>query len=66
MLVADFGSAGRDLCKRTFGTRRARLRKEFAAVRADLLELDTRSDCAGELAGFFRHRLRRTADETGG
>jgi uncharacterized protein (DUF58 family) len=65
-MVADFGFTGRDICKRTFDVRRARLRKEFAAVRADLLELDTRSDCAEELAGFFRHRLRRTADETGG
>lgn len=66
MLVADFGRAGRDVCKRTFDARRTRLRKEFAAVRADFLELDTRSDCAEELARFFRHRLRRTADETGG
>ena len=65
-LVADFGFTGRDLCKRTFDARRARLREEFAAVRADLLELDTCSDCAEELARFFRHRLRRTADETGG
>jgi uncharacterized protein (DUF58 family) len=66
VLVADFGLAGRDVCKRTFDTRRARLRKEFAAVRADFLELDTSSDCADELARFFRHRLSRTADETGG
>ncbi len=65
-LVADFGTTGRDICKRTFDARRTRLREEFAAVRADLLELDTRSDCAEELARFFRHRLRRTADETGG
>ncbi len=71
-LVADFGCsgkrgfAGRDICKRTFDARRTRLREEFAAVRADLLELDTCSDCAEELARFFRHRLRRTADETGG
>jgi uncharacterized protein (DUF58 family) len=65
-LVADFGLAGRDVCKHTFDARRVRLRKEFAAVRADFLELDTRSDCAEELARFFRHRLRRTADETGG
>jgi uncharacterized protein (DUF58 family) len=65
-LVADFGFTGRDICKRTFDARRARLREEFAAVRADLLELDTSSDCAEELARFFRHRLRRTADETGG
>jgi uncharacterized protein (DUF58 family) len=65
-LVADFGFTGRDICKRTFDARRARLREEFAAVRADLLEHDTESDCAEELARFFRHRLRRTADETGG
>ena len=65
-LVADFGLAGRDVCKNVFDGRRSRLREEFAAVRADLLELDTRSDCAEELARFFRHRLRRTADETGG
>ena len=65
-LVVDFGATGRDICKRTFDARRVRLREEFAAVRADLLELDTCSDCAEELARFFRHRLRRTADETGG
>ncbi len=66
VLVADFGSSGRDVCKRTFDARRSRLREEFAAVRADFLEVDTHSDCAEELARFFRHRLRRTADETGG
>ncbi len=65
-LVADFGVTGRDICKRTFDARRARLREEFASVRSDLLELDTESNCAEELARFFRHRLRRTADETGG
>ncbi len=65
-LVADFGFAGRDVCKLAFDARRTRLRKEFAAVRADLLELDTQSDCAEELSRFFRRRLRRTADETGG
>jgi uncharacterized protein (DUF58 family) len=65
-LVADFGSTGRDICRRTFDARRGRLREEFAAVGADLMELDTSSDCAEELAQFFRHRLRRTADETGG
>lgn len=66
VLVADFGVAGREMCKHTFEARRARLRNEFVAVQADFLELDTCSDCAEELAGFFRHRLRRTADETGG
>ena len=65
-LVADFGLAGRDACRTVFDARRNRLRDEFAAVRADFLELDTHCDCAEELALFFRHRLRRTADETGG
>ena len=65
-LVVDFGTTGRAICRRTFDARRACLREEFAAVRADLLELDTCSNCAEELGRFFRHRLRRTADETGG
>ncbi len=65
-LVVDLGSTGRDACQRAFAARRARLRDEFAAVRADFLELDTHSDCAEELTRFFRRRRRRTADETGG
>jgi uncharacterized protein (DUF58 family) len=65
-LTTDFGSVGSEACRQAFDTRRSRLRSEFAAVGADLLELDTRSDCAEELARFFRQRLRRMADETGG
>lgn len=64
--IADLGRAGRDACKSAFAVRRARLREEFLALRADFLELDTRSNCAEELARFFRCRLRRNADETGG
>jgi uncharacterized protein (DUF58 family) len=65
-LVADLGTAGRNACRSAFDMRRDRLREEFAAVRADFLELQTHSDCAEELTRFFRHRLRRTTDETGG
>lgn len=65
-LVADLGPTGREACRDAFGARRAHLRKEFGAVGADFLEIDTRSDCAEELARFFRRRLRRAADETGG
>lgn len=64
--IADLGPAGRNACRDAFRDRRARLREEFGAVRSELLEIDTRSDCAEELARFFRRRLRRTADETGG
>jgi uncharacterized protein (DUF58 family) len=66
VMVADLGLAGSEACRDAFDLRRNHLREAFATVRADLLEVDTRSDCAEELAGFFRHRLRRTADETGG
>ncbi len=65
-LVADLGLSGRDACKSAFMARRTGLRQDFAAVRADFLELDTNCDCAEELARFFRRRIRRTADETGG
>jgi uncharacterized protein (DUF58 family) len=65
-LVADLGTAGRNACRSAFDIRRARLREEFAVVRADFVELSTHSNCAEELARFFRYRLRRTADETGG
>ena len=65
-LIADLGLAGREACKSEFRVRRADVRKQFASGGADFLELDTHSDCAGELARFFRQRLRRTADETGG
>jgi uncharacterized protein (DUF58 family) len=65
-LIADLGPSGREVCKHAFDARRTRLREDFATVGADLVELDTHSDCAEELAQFFRHRLRRAADETGG
>ncbi len=65
-LVADLGLSGRNACKRAFIVRRAGLRQDFAAVHADFLELDTSCNCAEELARFFRRRIRRTADETGG
>jgi len=64
--MVDLGRTGRDACRSEFAARRAHLREEFLAVRADLLELDTHSDCAEELGLFFRRRLRRSADETGG
>jgi uncharacterized protein (DUF58 family) len=65
-LVVDTGGTGRETCRSAFAERRARLREEFTAVRTELLELDIQSNCAEELARFFRNRLRRAADETGG
>ncbi len=65
-LIADLSSSGNNTCKSAFSARRARLQQEFTSVRADFLELDTNCDCAEELARFFRRRMRRAADETGG
>lgn len=65
-LLADLGPSGSAACQTAFTQRRTRLREDFAALHADLLEVSTLSDCPEALARFFRHRLRRTADETGG
>jgi uncharacterized protein (DUF58 family) len=51
---------------RSFADRRTALKKEFDAIGTDLIELTTESDCPEALTLFFRNRLRRAADETGG
>jgi uncharacterized protein (DUF58 family) len=50
----------------SFTDQRTALKTELDAVGADLIELDTQANCAEVLTLFFRNRLRRTADETGG
>jgi len=65
-MLCDLGESARENYRRAFASRRAALRVELENVRADFIELDTRSDCPAELARFFRNRLRRTAHETGG
>ena len=50
----------------SFAKQRTALKTELDAVGADLIELDTQANCAEVLTLFFRNRLRRTADETGG
>lgn len=65
-MLCDLGADSRENYLRSFAARRASLRAELEAVRADLVELDTLADCTAVLARFFRNRLRKTADETGG
>jgi len=55
---ADYGNS--------FADQRTKLKTELDAVSADLIELNTHENCAEILTLFFRNRLRRTADETGG
>ena len=55
---ADYGNS--------FANQRTALKTELDAVNADLIELNTHENCAEILTLFFRNRLRRTADETGG
>jgi hypothetical protein len=51
---------------RSFKAQRTALRTELDAVGADLIELNSQENCAEVLTLFFRNRLRRTADESGG
>ena len=55
---ADYGNS--------FANQRTALKTELDAVNADLIELATPENCAEVLTLFFRNRLRRTADESGG
>jgi len=65
-MLCDLGGESRENYRRAFADRRAALRVELDAVNADFIEFDTHSDCAAGLARFFRSRLRKRADETGG
>lgn len=65
-MLCDLGEDSRENYRLAFATRRAALREELEAIRIDFVEFDTRSDYAAGLARFFRNRLRKTADETGG
>jgi len=49
-----------------FTAHRNAVKAEWMAVGADMIELDTRSDCVEALTLFFRNRLRRREDESGG
>ncbi len=65
-MLCDLTHTRRNDYAQAFHTRRATLKKELEAIGTDLIELSTDSDCAEALTLFFRNRLRRTADETGG
>lgn len=62
----DFRAKQAKICREAFSRKRSDLKIELEAVGADLMELDTQQDCAETLASFFRQRLRRIADESGG
>ena len=65
-MLCDLSEDSRESYRLAFAARRAALREELDAARVDFIEFDTRSDCPAGLAHFFRTRLRKTADETGG
>jgi uncharacterized protein (DUF58 family) len=65
-VLCDLNESNRGSYARAFATHRAALKKELEAVGADLIELTPSRNCAEALTLFFRNRLRRTADETGG
>lgn len=65
-MLCDLNRDHQDDYRRSFAVQRAALKTELAAVGADLIELDSQQNCAEALTLFFRNRLRRAADETGG
>jgi uncharacterized protein (DUF58 family) len=65
-MLCDLNRAHQDDYRRSFAAQRATLKTELEAVSADLIELDSQQNCAEVLTLFFRNRLRRAADETGG
>jgi len=65
-MLCDLNQTHQSDYTRAFNVRRHALKDELAAVGSDLIELDTTQNCAEALTLFFRNRLRRTADETGG
>jgi uncharacterized protein (DUF58 family) len=65
-LICDFNRNRQKDYRRAFVSQRAALKTELEAAGADLIELISGDDCAEALTLFFRNRLRRAADETGG
>lgn len=65
-LLCDFNRAHQAGYRQAFAAQRAALKTELDAVGADLIELSSRDNCAEALTLFFRNRLRRAAEETGG
>jgi uncharacterized protein (DUF58 family) len=65
-MICDFNAVHLQDYARAFAARRTALKTELDAVRADLIELNSQESCAEALTLFFRNRLRRAADETGG
>lgn len=65
-MLCDFNHAHRGDYVSAFANRRGALKKDLEAMGTDLIELDSNDNCAEALTLFFRNRLRRTADETGG
>jgi len=65
-MLCDLNRAHQSDYGNSFADQRAALKTELDAVNADLIELDTQKNCAEVLTLFFRNRLRRTADESGG
>ena len=64
--ICDFTASVQREFSSSFAARRAGIRDDFLSVGADFMELTTESDCVETLTLFFRNRLRRMQDESGG
>ena len=64
--LCDFTEAVQDEFAESYVAHRERVKEEFFSVGADVIELTTESDCVEALTLFFRNRIRRKQDESGG
>jgi uncharacterized protein (DUF58 family) len=64
--LCDFSRSFQNEFTACFVNHRRVVKEEFMSVGADMIELETTSDCVEALTLFFRNRLRRTDDESGG
>jgi hypothetical protein len=64
--LCDFTKSVQNEFADSYAAHRKRVKEEFFSVGADMIELDTESDCVEVLTLFFRNRLRRMQDESGG
>ena len=64
--LCDFTKSNQVQFTSSYKARRERIKEEFLSVGSDVIELKTQSDCVEALTLFFRNRIRRMQDESGG
>lgn len=64
--LCDFSDNFQSEFASSFAQHRSAIKNTFLSVGADMIEVESASDCVEPLTLFFRNRLRRMQDESGG